>query len=722
MVAAVASADPAARIDVYAMVESSEAPHAVSRTSAGSPGGEVVTVSTGNRSLYREAGQAIARSGAEIVWVQHEFGIFGGDAGAWLIDLLRPIAAPIVVTLHTILEAPSLAQRRVMEWLAGRASKMVVMSRHGAEVLMRVYGVDASRIALIPHGAPDRPRGRGAAMKARFGLERRDVLLTFGLLSPNKGLEQAIAALPQIVAAHPDAVYCIAGVTHPKLIEREGEAYRDRLKALAVQLGVHDHVVWIDRYLGTGELLDLIEAADIYLTPYCDAAQSTSGTLTYAVALGKAVISTPYRHAAELLADGLGILVPFGDTEAIGAAVTELLSRPDLLEAIQTRCYVHGRALTWSAFGPSTLKVVDALRTDRSFPAAQMPTGVPRIGLAGLERLCDDTGILQHAALIVPDRNHGYCTDDNARALMLAASAAAPLAARAPVFAAFVEHAWNPSEGRFRNFMGYDRQWREEAGSQDSCGRALWALGVVATEARDPDLRDWAIQLWHRTGELGAQLDSPRAAAFAMLGADALLAAHPDDARAQAIIAAGAARLHLLLANCARPDWQWFEEGLAYDNARLPEALLKGAIRLGNAAMTESAEASAKWLIARQTAPDGRFRPHGTAAFGTALCDPFDQQAVEAWATVDLAAACAAWRPNRRWRIAAEAAFAWFFGANDRGVAVADATSGACRDGVTPHGINRNCGAESVLSLLLAERGLARMGQHAPVDQARRAG
>ena len=697
MVSALREAAPDATVDVYAMRSGDE-----SDTESGDIRSRI---RFDDRADYRRAGRELDRSGAELVWVQHEFGLFGGDAGEWLIDLLRPVAAPLVVTFHTILDTPNDAQRRVMDWLVARASRLVVMSEQGAQILELVYGADLDRLAIVPHGAPDRPFGRSAMMKSHFGLAGRDVLMTFGLLSPNKGLETVIAALPAIVERHPDALYCIVGATHDKLVAREGEAYRQRLQAMAQESGVADHIRWINRYVATEELLDLIEASDIYVTPYRDSQQSTSGTLTYAVALGKAVVSTPYRHAAELLRDDVGMLVPFGDSAAIEQAVIALLDDRALLATTQRKAYATGRSMIWSEFGHSTIAIIDAL-CDR--PAPEQPRRA--ISQQGLMRLCDDTGMFQHSVLAIADRAHGYCIDDNARALMLAAKmASGPFADEGRIFAAFVQHSWNPDLRRFRNFMGYDRRWLESSGSDDSCGRTLWAIGCVAGEAHDPELKRWAAKLWRGTAAIALAFDAPRALAFAVLGADAMLATDPDDAVAGAIVAHGLARLSGLLAGNARADWCWFEPILAYDNCRLPQAMFQAAVRVGDDAAADRAVAALEWIMARQTAPDGHFRPVGSEAFGSTEFDPYDQQAVDAWATVDAAVAVHLQRGGARWSETARSAFAWFFGANDRGLALADAKTGTCRDGLTPLGLNLNQGAESVLALHLAQRSVERL-------------
>jgi glycosyltransferase involved in cell wall biosynthesis len=695
-------ADAELIVDVYAMTP---ADGAISFDSAVRG-----TICESDAQSYLAAAEQIASSKADMVWLQHEFGLFGGPAGDLVLELVNRIAVPLIITLHTVLAEPEPAQMAVMQRLVARASKLVVMSQEARLLLARVYGASDDQIVLIAHGVPDRPFGRAQAFKEKFGLAGRQVLMTFGLLSPGKGIEAVIAALPAIISDHPQALYCIVGATHPNLLAREGEAYRERLHELARSLGVEDHIHWTDAFLATRELLDLIEAADIYVTPYPGAAQSTSGTLSYAVALGKAVVSTPYVHAKELLADDLGILVPFNDSAAIAQEVNSLLGKPDALLALQRRAYAKGREMIWPEFAARCRDVIEDVRIPE--PAL---SGHTRIGLSGLLRICDDTGILQHSIFGVPDRAHGYCVDDNARALMLMnrlGDHAEPHRSRmAMTFAAFVQSAWNPDRAEFRNFMGFRREWLEEVGSEDSCGRTLWALGATANESHLPALRHWARGLFDQTCPSALGFSSPRAAAFAMLGADYLLETDPAHELATTILGEGADTLLGLFEQVRRADWPWFETRLAYDNCRLSEAMLRAGDRLGREDFTQCGIATLDWLMIMQTAPDGHFRPIGSDSFGRDFADPqpFDQQPVEIWAAMDACKAAFDATNDPGWLAEARRAYDWFGGRNDRGVIVGDPQSGTCHDGINPRGLNLNEGAESVLAYQLATCALRQM-------------
>lgn len=694
-------ARPDLAIDVYAM-----------RRHAGQPVGPEAcrAIDEQDRAAYCAAAEAINASAADAVWLQHEFGIFGGRAGDMVLDLVDRIAAPLIVTLHTVLATPNDDQRRVIERLVARASKLVVMSDYGREALRDVYGADEEQIALIEHGTPDRPFVDIPPLREALGIAKRPVLSTFGLIGPGKGLETAIRALPAIAAQYPDILYRIVGATHPNLVAAEGEAYRHSLEALAESLGVADNIAWENRFLDPGELLDQIELCDIYLAPYPNLQQITSGTLAYAVALGRAVVSTPFVHARELLADEVGILLPGCDSEAIAEAVLLLLAVPEERRGFQRRAYRRGRRTAWNVIAGEFAALIETAIAPADAPSADRRAPA----LAGVWALSDDVGILQHARHLIPDRDHGYCIDDNARALMLVHSLA-PRAQedagrRAIAYASFIQHAWNEEQGVFRNFMGFDRRWLEEAGSEDSNGRTLWALGHAAANAQSPAMRAWAAEWFDRTAGMAERFRSPRSIAFALLGADERLEHDASNRQARAIVERGGAFLCALWKTARRGGWDWFEPKLTYDNARLAEALIRAGRRLRSLPHEEAGLGALDWLATRQTAAEGHFRPIGSEGFGLeGESLPFDQQPVEAWATIAACATAFDTSGSRAWRDHAETAFAWFLGRNDRGVPLGDLRSGRCLDGLTPRGVNRNSGAESTLAFHLAWQTMAKV-------------
>jgi glycosyltransferase involved in cell wall biosynthesis len=666
---------------------------------------------------YVKAAGILNKGGFDVVSLQHEYGIFGKDDGRNIVELLSRLDMPIVTTLHTVLAEPSPSQRDVMRRIADISTKIVVMSAKGDEFLRSVHDVPSHRIEIIPHGIPDFPFREPHHAKAKFGFTGRTVLLTFGLLSPNKGIEIMLDAMPGIVAACPDAVYVVLGATHPHLVQQQGEAYRDGLAARVQALGIENHVVFINQFVEQATLLDYISMCDVYVTPYLNERQMTSGTLAYSFGLGKPVVSTPYWHATELLSDGSGILVPFGDAKALGAAISGLLTDDARRHAMRKRAYAASRPMTWPQIAERYLGVFETAREQTRIVLAPsinpvVFTGrdrdIPDLQIGHFLSLCDSTGMLQHATHSIPDRSHGYCIDDNARALLFASQLASsgvtqlpePITAR---LAAFIQHAWNPDTRRFRNFMSYDRRWLEEVGSEDSHGRTLWALAECARRDTDPSRRRWAAALFKTALPAVEEFSSPRAWAFTLLGLDAycgLVVADPVPERLRKLLAD---RLMSLLVVAESEDWVWFEEVLAYDNARLCQALIQTGRSTAMPAYTDAGLRSLRWLMSLQIAPSGCFRPVGTGSFGRPRQKPdaFDQQPVEASATIAACLAASRADGGAEWPADAMRAFAWFLGDNDLQTNLIDHETGSCSDGLHPDRANENKGAESALAYLL---------------------
>lgn len=676
---------------------------------------------------YLAAADVLNASGIDVVSLQHEFGIFGGDAGGHIIALLSRLTMPVVTTLHTVLAEPSAAQREVLNRIVAISAKVVVMAEKGRDLLRSVYDVSADRIEIVPHGIPNFAFVEPDAAKARLGFVDKPVILTFGLLSPGKGIEVVIDAMPQVLESCPDAVYVILGATHPNLLRHEGEVYRESLIARVRQLGIEANVEFLDRFVELDTLLEYISMCDVYVTPYLDEQQMTSGTLAYSYGLGKAVVSTPYWHARELLADGGGVLVPFDDPAATGAAIAGLLTDDGLRLALRKHAYADSRTMTWPRTAERYLSIFDKARRDHvprliSLPVQAVPQPhaivPPEIRTNHLLNMCDGTGLFQHAVHSVPDRSHGYCVDDNARALLLASVLNEPGETALPEalvarFASFVQHAWNPDTRRFRNFMSFDRRWLEDRGSEDSHGRTLWALGEAARADASPSRREWAAGLFAQAMPTVETFTSPRAWAFTLLGLEGYCAAMPENGEAKRLRRLLADRLAGLLAVQATEGWVWFEDGLAYDNARLPEALIVAGMALGSPSHVAAGLRSLRWLMALQTTATGLFRPVGSESFGDRRCPPrpFDQQPLEA--TAAIAACAAAWRADGEdeWHIAAERAFAWFLGRNDLSVSLVDPETGSCRDGLHRDRPNENRGGESVVSYLLGLAEIRRLAR-----------
>jgi glycosyltransferase involved in cell wall biosynthesis len=667
---------------------------------------------------YRRAVDFLNVSNVDAVSLQHEFGIFGGKAGALLLPLLAELRMPIVTTLHTILARPDAAQRRVMDEIVRHSERLVVMSGHGATLLHDVYGVDPARVDQIPHGIPEVMFATGD--KDRLGVAGKQVILTFGLLSPDKGIEHVIDALPAILARHPDVVYIVLGATHPHVLSQAGESYRLMLEARAQTLGVDGSIIFHNRFVSQDELGEFLTAADLYVTPYHNLEQSTSGTLAYAVGAGKAVISTPYRYATELLGEGRGLLVPPRDAASIARAVISLFGDDVRMTALRENAANYGRAMSWPAVAQRHVASLEhavashAHRRRTVFRArtlAERPPSLPALQLDHLQCLTDDTGVLQHASFVVPRYADGYCLDDNARALLLMVrleetgqadrSLVRALASR---YLAFVDNAFDQPSGRFRNFMSYARIWGERVGSEDSQGRGLWALGAVVGRAPDPGRRSLSGDLFHKALPAMAGLASPRAWAYALLGIDEYLRAFGGDRVVQAMRALLVNRLVDIRARAGSQEWPWFEESLTYANARLPQALMLSGAAMGRADLVATGVQSLEWLAKLQHTPDGYFSPIGSNGFyvrGAARAR-FDQQPVEACGMVSASLDALRVTGDVRWLSEAHAAFGWFTGQNHLQLAVHDVSSGGCRDGLHAERLNENQGAESTLSFLSA--------------------
>ena len=658
-------------------------------------------------SSYLRAADFLNISDVDIVCLQHEFGIFGGRAGGHILAFLRELRMPVVTTLHTILREPKAEQRRVMHELVALSTRLVVMADRGRRMLQEIYQAPPAKIDLIPHGIPDVGFVDPTYFKDQFGVEGRVVLLTFGLLSPNKGIEYVLNALPDILAKFPDVVYIVLGATHPNELREHGEAYRLSLEILAKKNKLEKNVIFYNRFVELENLKEFIGAADFYITPYLNEAQITSGTLAYTFGAGKVVISTPYWHAAELLAEGHGVLVPFGDAQAIAREVIGLLRDDTRRHAIRKNAYKLGREMVWSNVARLYMRsfelsqIEGAARSRKSLATKtldQKPRELPELKLSHLSRMTDSTGIFQHAILTVPNFSEGYCTDDNARAFILAVLLSElgeePERVRtlATTYAAFLHHAFDLRVKRFHNHMSFDRRWLDEQGSEDCQGRALWALGVGVGRSPYRSFQIMAGQLFALALPALTELTSPRAWAFGLIGIHEYLRRTLTS------------RLMELFERTAQPDWRWFQEDLTYDNAKLPHALILSGRATGQPAVLERGLQALRWLTELQISEKGHFRSIGTNGFYRrgGMRANFDQQPIEAQAMVSACLEAYRATSDLWWYEQAQRAFDWFIGWNDLGLELCSPKTGGCRDGLHVDRVNRNQGAESTLAFLLS--------------------
>jgi glycosyltransferase involved in cell wall biosynthesis len=668
-----------------------------------------------NLASYLRAADFLNFGNTDVVCLQHEYGIYGGAAGSHVIGMVRDLRMPVVTTLHTVLREPDSAQRSVLRELASLSARVVVMTERARLFLREIYQVPEAKIDRIAHGIPDTPFVDPNAFKDQFGVEGRPVALTFGLLSPNKGIEHMLRAVVEIVKQYPHFVYLVLGATHPALVREQGERYRLSLERMARDLGISNHVIFYNRFVELKELTEFIRAADVYVTPYLNPAQITSGTLAYAFGCGKAIVSTSYWHAEELLADGRGVLVPFADPRALARAIGGLLSDEPRRTAMCQEAYRLGRAMVWAKSARLYMESFQRTRLgrqDQPFKPlavrtlAEQQADLPDWRLDHLVRLTDATGMLQHATYTIPNYADGYCTDDNARALLLTVhleelgQGGGEVHRLATIYAAFVQAAFDPGTRRFRNFLGFDRNWLEVVGSDDCQGRALWAIGTCVGRSRRPDLPSWAAAHFALAVPSSLETTSPRAWAFTLLGIREYLRRLGGDRLAAQVRDTLTGRLVDLFEATATPDWPWFEEILSYDCARLSQALIASDNTRARAVGLHTLD----WLVTIQTAPQQHFRAIGCHGFyrkGQARAH-FDQQPIEAGATVSACLEAYRVTDNPTWLSQARSAFEWFLGRNDLGQDLYDPATGGCCDGLQEDRINRNQGAESTLAFLLS--------------------
>ena len=676
---------------------------------------------------YRRAADFLNINNVEVVSVQHEFGIYGGAAGSHLLEFLRDVHMPVVTTLHTVLSEPNPNQRTVMKHLNELSSRFIVMAEHGRDLLKKVYGISADKIDLIPHGVPDVQFIDPSFHKDQFGVEGKTVLLTFGLLSPNKGIEHVIEALPAIIAQHPTVVYIVLGATHPNLLAHEGETYRLKLERLAEDRGVKDHLFFYNRFVSLPELTDFIGAADIYITPYLNEAQITSGTLAYAFGAGKAVVSTPYWHAKELLADERGILVPFADPAAIAEGVNRLLSDSGLMIAMRRRAWKEGRAMIWPVVAQRYMESFQLARASLIVPSRRAfavrtlgnrPYELPSLKLDHLFRRSDNTGIFQHAIFNVPNYSEGYCTDDNARAFILTlllrdmTTRATPqeLERLASTYLAFLWDAFDKKSCRFRNFMSHSREWLEDKGSEDSHARALWAAGMALGRSKNEGHRSLCALLFQQGLPVVEGFTSPRAWAFVLLAMHEYLRTYSGDRMVNQLRELLTRRLLDHFHTNVTKDWHWFEPSATYDNAKLSHAMILSGYWTSHGDVLEVGLQSLRWLVESQRAEAGHFVPIGCNGFWLKGKERarFDQQPLEAHSMISACLEAYSRTGDDYWRRAARRCFEWFLGRNDLGLPLYDSASGGCRDSLHQDRLSQNLGAESSLAFYLS---LAEMTQ-----------
>jgi len=664
---------------------------------------------------YISAADYINFSHVDVISLQHEFGLFGGDGGAYLNLLLRRVNAPIITTLHTILNEPAPHYYRAMIDVCQLSQKVIVMNKRGVGMLKNIYNIPEKKIELVAHGIPDLSFVDSSYYKHKFGMEGRRTILTFGLLGRSKGIETMLAAMPEIVKAEPSTLYIILGATHPEVIRYEGQAYRFSLQRMVKDLGLQDNVIFHDRFVSNEELHNFLCAADLYVTPYLNLEQLTSGTLAFAVGTGKAVVSTPYWAAEELLGNDRGRLVNFNDSKQLSKAIIEILKDDPLFYSLRRKAYDYGRNMIWPTIGKKYWKIFSSKRALAPLPAKSTSTvddevasilEVPEPPLGHIQRLTDDTGLFQHAKFTIPDRRHGYCTDDNARAIVAMAKYYSQYAEPESmklfdIYLSFVYHARN-NDGTVRNFMDYNRHWIKDEPAHDSLGRMLWAFGTVMAKPPLPRYVPIIKDCFDKSVGHVPGL-SIRGKAYSIFGMTDYLSQFPGASDIKRHLLTSADDLVKAFESNSGPDWQWFENIITYDNAVLPHALYLAAQVMEDEKYLEVAEKSCKFLLDNTFTGEyfsfvgckGWFPRNGQKAM-------FDQQPLEAASTTMMLRAAYDATSNTKYLKLQRKAFDWFLGNNDLHIPVYDFRTKGSADGLEQSGVNLNQGAESMVSFLLS--------------------
>jgi len=655
---------------------------------------------------YQEAAEVVNRSRVNLVSLQHEFGIFGGQYGKFILQFLEVLTKPVVTTFHTVLPEPPPEIKLIVEKIERRSDRVIVLANCARNILIQQYSLPAEKLVVIPHGVPDVPILESGWVKRLLHLENRFILTTFGLINPGKGVEYVIKALPSLITEIPQLLYLVIGETHPEVRKRQGENYRQYLLDLVDELGLGNHVKFHNRFLRKQELIRYLQATDIYISPYVKSQQVTSGTLSMAVGCGKAIISTPYLYARELLAEGRGILCQFCSPESIANVIRELYKNREKRQEMERRSYEQGRQMIWPRVAERHLRFFyEVLESRRILP----------VKLNHLRTLTDDRGLLQYTFFTIPDRKEGYCTDDNARALILALKYYQryrdnQILELARVYLSFLRY-MQRENGKFHNFIDYHFNFLDEEGSEDSFGRALWACGYATASSISSDMIQAAREIFHRGLPWVDSLVHLRARSFVIMGLVYYYHLYPGAREMLEKAISLSDNLIETYRQVGQPDWRWFENRLTYDNARLPQSLYLIYQLTGKEHFLQVAEDTFNFLIS-QTLQRGKFVPVGNRGWYQKGGEypEYDQQPIEACAMVEAAVTAFQVTGKEKYRRVAEKVFGWFLGKNLPQLTVYDPLTGGCFDGITPQGLNLNQGAESTLSYLIARLAMEELG------------
>ncbi len=660
---------------------------------------------------YLEAANFINLSGADVCVLEHEFGIFGGQSGVYILPLLHRLHIPLIVTLHTILETPSYNEKAILKEICNMATQVVVMTKKAVGFLKAIYDVSSEKISLIEHGVPD-VHFDSLQTKKEFKFENKKVLLTFGFIGRNKGIETVINALPKTIEKHPEILYLVLGKTHPNVLRHSGEEYRTYLQLLVKNLQLSNHVVFLNEFIDEEGLFKYLAACDVYITPYINEAQITSGTLSYAMGAGCAIVSTPYWHAQELLEDGKGRLFDFKNSDALADTLIDLFDHPKELVDLQNKAAEYGKKITWPKTGEKYTELAKNILSQPAQPVLKKeslidPLLLPPFSLAHLKRLTDDTGIIQHAKFGIPNLKEGYCLDDNARALLMAVMAYKQKKDTSalefmPIYLSYIHYMQN-KDGSFRNFLSFNRNFLDKVGSEDSFGRTIWALGYLLGNAPNDAYYQTGKMVFFDAVPQFEKLKSIRSIANTMIGISYYLKSNPNDDDMTERLRSLAETLVNHYEHNHTKGWHWFESLLAYDNAMLPLSLLHVAQILNDDRVTHIAMTTMDFLT-EHTLKDGYLSVIGNSDWyiKDGERSMFAQQPIDALAMVLMYHQAFLLTKDKEYLNKLFTSFMWFLGENDLRMSLYDFETKGCCDGFENYGVNRNQGAESLLAYLIS--------------------
>ncbi|MCB0804891.1 MAG: glycosyltransferase [Bacteroidales bacterium] len=656
---------------------------------------------------------------ADIVILQHEFNIFGGEDGVYILPLMNKLTVPSIAVFHTVYKKPSVSQKLILQELSKMVQKVVVISQTASDFCRSVYEIPLAKLQVIRHGVPEIKLGTDEA-KNKIGLPEKKIIMTFGLLTRNKGLETVIRAMPEIVKKHPDVVYLCLGKTHPTVKKVSGEEYREFLESLVKELHVEDTVIFKNKFLSDEDLEVYLAAADFLITPYQHEEQISSGPLTFAMGSETAILSTPFWYAEEMLKDDRGLLFGFKDHEKLAVEVNMLLDDSNKLKKYKSNSHKFGKAITWKNIATEYLELAEQIvqggAAQNDAEIVRKSYHIPDIDITHLRRLTTDTGIISHARFGFPDYASGYSLADNAMAMFAVAICQDEIKAETndllTVYLSFIRFMQN-KDGSFRNHLGYDHSFGHDQSSQLAMGKTICSLGYLIANSPAYIYLEAAKDIFEQSIGIFDKFDDPRAISAAITGIYHFLSIHRTDQHVLELISDLTSKLIEKYEEFSEGEWKWFEPELNGEYGLIPQALLCASEITGRIDAREIAIGSVKFLTGLTLSEghlsligtDERYSKNGKRAY-------FAQLPIDAMHMVLMYKKAYEVSGNRIFYENMLTSFNWFLGENDLRFSVYDPESKGCCDGLEEKGINRNQGAQSTAAFLIARCATQQVKKH----------